>query len=273
MSTALVEPEHGRDARRARPAHSQLHPVADGHVLGLTHAPDVTLGDHVLEHHVAALTARVDHPDGAGARDLEGLVVGAVLLGGLCHQADVGDRAHRGGVVGAVGAAVVEHDLVDPGVRRVGDHREGVGLLTVGAPHVARGADHRRHGGVDDHVARHVQVGDPLVGVHHRERRAVGDPGVDRRLDVHTVGQRLDALEDRAETVVGAQTGLAERLAVPGEQLGQERADDVAEDDRVGDLHHRGLEVHREQHALLLRARDLRGEELLSRGHASWSRR
>ena len=32
-------------------------------------------------------------------------------------------------------------------------------------------ADHRRHGGVDDHVARHVQVGDAAVGVDHGEAR------------------------------------------------------------------------------------------------------
>ena len=78
----------------------------------------------------------------------------AVLLGGLGHQPDVGDRAHRGRVEGAVGPAVVDDDLVDPGVRRVGDHREGVGLLAVGSPHVAAGADHRRHRRVDDHVGR-----------------------------------------------------------------------------------------------------------------------
>ena len=41
--------------------------------------------------------------------------------------------------------------------------------LAVGVPHLARGADHRRHRRVDDHVARHVQVGDAAVGVDHRE--------------------------------------------------------------------------------------------------------
>ena len=34
------------------------------------------------------------------------------------------------------------------------------------------------------------------------------------------------------------------------EDVVEEGADGVAEDDRVGDLHHRGLEVHREEHAL-----------------------
>jgi hypothetical protein len=40
----------------------------------------------------------------------------------------------------------------------------------------------------------------------------------------------------------------------------------VAEDDRVGDLHHRRLEVHGEQHALALASGDLRLEEGRARG-------
>ena len=114
----------------------------------------------------------VDDPDGAGGGDLEGLVVAAVLLGRLGHQPDVGHRAHGGRVEGAVGAAVVDDDLVDAGVAAVGDDGQGVGLLAVGAPHVAGGADHGRHRGVDDHVARHVQVGDAPVGVDHGQARA-----------------------------------------------------------------------------------------------------
>ena len=50
-------------------------------------------------------------------------------------------------------------------------------------------------------------------------------------------------------------------VGVVGENVGEVRAYDVAEHDRVGDLHHRGLQVHREQHALLLGLGDLLGEE------------
>ncbi len=65
---------------------------------------------------------------------------------------------------------------------------------------------------------------------------------------------------------------LAERPAAASaspysvEDLGEERPDHVAEDDRVGDLHHRGLEVDREEHALGLGAGDLLGEERVERG-------
>ena len=72
--------------------------------------------------------------------------------------------------------------------RRRAPRRSGRGSRTcvsccspVGVPHLARGADRGGHRGVDDHVAGHVQVGDPAVGVDHRQRRAVGVGGVDRR--------------------------------------------------------------------------------------------
>jgi hypothetical protein len=41
------------------------------------------------------------------------------------------------------------------------------------------------------------------------------------------------------------------------EDVGEVGPHRVAEDDRVGHLHHRGLEVHREQHALLAGVGDL----------------
>ena len=216
------------------------------------------------QEHVAGA---VHDAHGAGGGHLEGLVVGAVLLGGLRHQPDVGHRAHRGRVERPVGAAVVDDGLVDPRVGRVGDHREGVGLLAVGAPHVAAGPDHRRHRGVHDHVGGHVQVGDPAVGVDHRQRRARGQLRLERRLDLRAVRERVETRQDPAEPVVGAQAGDGQVVAVGREDLREERRHDVAEDDRVGDLHHRGLEVHREQHVVGLGPRDRVRQERVEVGH------
>ncbi len=67
------------------------------------------------------------------------------------------------------------------GVAAVRNHGLHVVQLAVGAPHLARRADGRRHRRVDDHVARHVQVGDALARIHHRQRRA-------RRVDGLQVG-------------------------------------------------------------------------------------
>ena len=46
-----------------------------------------------------------------------------------------------------------------------------------------------------------------------------------------------------------------------GPHVGEDDLDGVTEDDRVGDLHHRGLHVQREQDARVLRVGDLFGEE------------
>ena len=52
------------------------------------------------------------------------------------------------------------------------------------------------------------------------------------------------------------------------EHVGQEGPHHVTEDDRVGHLHHGGLEVHREEHVLGLGAGDLLGQEGVEGGRA-----
>src|SRR5690606_1766866 len=106
-------------------------------------------------------------------------VVGTILLGLLGHQADVRHAAHGGRVEGAVGLAVLDHGLVHAGVAAVRNHGLGVLQLAFGVPHLAGVADHGRHGGVDDHIAGHVQVGDALVGVDHGQLGAGGVDGLD----------------------------------------------------------------------------------------------
>ena len=252
VGAGLVEPEDRRGLRGAGPGDGQLHPVADRDVLGLAGAPDVAGLDVVGQQDLAG---PVDDGDGAVGGDLERLVVRAVLLRRLRHQADVGDGSDRRRVERAVLLHVVDDGRVDPGVGGVGDDREGVVLGAVRAPQLAAVADQGRHGGVHDDVARHVQVGDPLVGVDVGQPRARGQRGLECGLDLRAVRQRLQPGQDRAEAVVGREAGGGEVVAVLVEDLREVRLHRVAEDDRVGDLHHGRLEVHREQHVLGLRRR------------------
>src|SRR5690606_40227138 len=57
-----------------------------------------------------------DYAHGAVSSHFEGLVVRAIFLGLLRHQAYVRHAAHGGWVEGAVGFAEVDHFLVDAGV-------------------------------------------------------------------------------------------------------------------------------------------------------------
>ncbi len=107
-----------------------------------------------------------------------------------------------------------------------------------------------------------MEVGDALVGVDHGELRAIREGLVERCADLCAVLEVLEACEDRAEAIVGAEASCGELLTVLLEHVGEERLDDVAEDDRVGDLHHRRLEVSGEEDVSLLRLGDLGLEEL-----------
>src|SRR5919112_1170449 len=62
-----------------------------------------------------------------------------------------------------------------------------------------------------------------------------------------------------------SESTIAIRGAVLVEDVLEERADGVPEDDRVRDLHHRRLQVHGEQDAALAGVVDLLGEEGLQR--------
>ena len=106
------------------------------------------------------------------------------------------------------------------------------------------------------------------MAVDHRERRALGQRLVEGGLDLGAVVQVLQAGVDRGQTGFAVQPRRHQLVTVGLVDVGEEGAHDVAEDDRIGDLHHRGLEVHGEQDVLLLGAGHLSGEELPQCGGA-----
>merc|ERR1719232_676726 len=95
MSPVGVQPEHSLGTSGLGTGHGELDPVLDWNVLDLAHSPDVASLHSVLENLV---TSAVSDGDGALGGNLEGLVVAAVLLSLLSHQANVGDVS-SGGVV------------------------------------------------------------------------------------------------------------------------------------------------------------------------------
>ena len=110
----------------------------------------------------------------------------------------------------------------------------------------------------------------PLLESTMASARAVGQTLANGRFDPRALvrGELLRRLENGAQALVRIAADRGQRLAVLREEPGEEGLHRVAEDDRVGDPHHRGLDLQREEHALGLGARDLLGEELAQRGSA-----
>ena len=255
-----VQPEDGLHAGKASAVNSQLDPILDRSILGLASAPDVACLDVVLDEDVASGVSQLH---GAVLRHLEGLVVGAVLLSLLSHQADVRNGTHGGRIESAIRLAIIDNCLVDASVRRIRDDSQGVLLFIILVPHVAGGADHGRHGSVDDDVRWDVQVADALSGVDHSQVRTIFESSVECGLDLFAILEGVQALVDSAKAVLAIETSGLKLLAVLCKDISEVSAHNVAEDDRVRDLHHGGLQVSREENALFLSACNLSLQELI----------
>ena len=218
MRTVRVQPEHHRHPRLTRTGDGQLHPVADRCVLDDGHAPDVA-GFHVLcQQHLPGF--EVHDVGNAVLGDLERLVMRAVLLGLLRHQADVGDGAHRRRVELAVRLTEVDDLLVDAGERGLG-FTALVSFFRPSAPYILPpSADHRGHRGVHDDVTGRMEVRDPLGRIHHGQLGTVLMAGVQVVDDLVALRrrQRLDLAVEIDQPVVDVHTEFVEQFLVLGER-------------------------------------------------------
>ena len=257
----LVEPEHGGGGRLPRPVHRQFHPVLNRRVFRLTHSPYIAGLHLVLQQGVAV---RIHHRHGAGGLHLEGFVVGAVFLGLLRHQAHIRHAAHRGRVEGAVLSAEVDNLLIHRRVAAVWNHRLHIVKRAVRPPHLAGGADGGGHGGVDNHIAWHMQVGYAAIRIHHGKARACLIDGgkVSLNLGALIGGQGLDFGVSIADAVVRLHPQFLKQRLMLLEHILIEDGNGVAKDDRVRHLHHRGLQMKRQQHTLGLGIGRLLGKKL-----------
>ena len=188
----------------------------------------------------------------------------AVLFRLLRHQPDIRHRAHRAGVKGSVLPAKVDDGLVNARVTAVGDDGEGILEFALGIPHLARGADHGRHRSVDNDIAGDVEVGNAFVGVDHGECRTAGERGFDICLDGSLLvgGKILDLGDQIAEAVTKVDAKLADQVGMFRDEILEEDIHGVSENDRIGNLHHRGLHVQGEEHPSLPGFRHLLFKEL-----------
>jgi len=116
--------------------------------------------------------------------------------------------------------------LVHGGVAAVRDDALDVLELVVLVPHLPAVADHARHGGVDDDVGRHVQVGDPFVAVDHGQPRPLLVHLLDvvQQLLARDLREQLHLVVKVLQAVVGVKPDLLEhRVLVPFAGEGEER--------------------------------------------------
>ncbi len=208
------------------------------------------------------IAGSVDDANRSRLFDFEGLVVGPVFFRLLRHQPDVADVTHGRHVISAMLLAVRNDFLVDPRVAAVRDHRARILELAIRSPHLPRGSNRRRHRGIDNDVARHVKIRNALVRIDHREGRAGLVLSLDVGFDLCSlcVWEVGDPRIDVTNPVVRLDTQLGEQPGMLFKHVAVVNRNRVAEHDRVGDFHHRRLEVQRQQHIVVPCRFDFPGE-------------
>ncbi len=113
-----------------------------------------------------------------------------------------------------------------------------------------------------------MQICNALGRIDHGEIRTRSESGVNGGLDFSFLGVAFEALVQITQTVVGIDAQFLEQVGVLREYILEEHAHECTEQHRVRDLHHGGLQVHREQQALRLGFGHRIGDELFERRHA-----
>ena len=191
------------------------------------------------------ITRIINNANRAVCRNPECFIVRAVLLGFLRHQADIGDIAHGDGIKCTMLFAEPDRFLIDTGITAIRDHGFGVVQLAIRAPHFAGGTNSGRHGCIDDNITGHMQVGNDLVGVHHRQGRVGFIYSLNVRLDGQTLCFRQFGYLciDIAQTVTGIHTELLKQGSMIFKQIPEVNRDGMPEHDRIGNLHHGRFQV------------------------------
>ena len=168
MGSFRIKPEHQRRPGQAGTSHCELDPVANRLVFDSAQAPNILFFDGVAHQR---LSSTVEHRDGASTWGLKSGVMRTVLFGLLRHQAHIWNRSQCRWVESPKLLAVFNHRSVNARIAAVRDDRLHVVQCVVCAPHLSRFTNSCGHGRIDDHVARHVQIGNTLIRVDHGKCR------------------------------------------------------------------------------------------------------
>src|SRR5207244_1623248 len=136
MRARLVEPEDGGRIGSTSAVDGKFDPVLDSGVLGLARTPDIAFLDGMFNKDVPAGVDDAHNPVGWY---LKRLVMRAVFLRRLRHQADVRYGTHRARIESAMFFAKIDRRLVNAGVAAVRNDGKRVLELACRVVHLARG--------------------------------------------------------------------------------------------------------------------------------------
>ena len=171
--------------------------------------------------------------------------MGTILFGRLCHQPHIGNTADGGRIKGPILLAVFYYRLIYGGIGAIGNQRDRVVQLVIGAPGASAIADNHGHGGVNNRIARHMQIGDSPIGVHHRQLWADAVDRLDIRLDFRSfvLRQRLNLRVEFSDSVVRIHREFAQVRRVFLQHVLVVNRHAMPENNRVGHTHHGRLHM------------------------------
>ncbi len=260
MGTARIQPEDRLTAFGLLPRNGQLDPVLDRGLPCRCRAPDIA---RVHGMFVQDISVHGDHPHRARRCDFECRGVRAVFLGLLGHQADILDRSGGGWIKRTILFEVRNCFVIDARIGAVGDDAFGVASLPSGPqplPPARISAGIEASMITSDGTCRLVMPLSELTIYSGGWSSISASISVDDR---GPIGHPGDPVQPRSRQCRNSGPRRAASSASPclsktGFRKLRHR---MSEDNRVGDLHHRGLQVQREQDPVLLRGVDLFGKK------------
>mmetsp|Transcript_37967 Transcript_37967/g.81623 ORF Transcript_37967/g.81623 Transcript_37967/m.81623 type:complete len:229 (-) Transcript_37967:1084-1770(-) len=195
--------------------------------------------------HLTAVT--LNHLHFPILRHYEGLVVGAILFRFCGHESHVTRGTYLGCVQLAIGLAVLDDDIVDPGIAPVWYDELCITQGVLLGPHAPGIAHCGSHGSVHNDVRWNVQVGDATATVHVGQGRPFLVAGHEILFHLRLLWVSLDLHIDITHTVIGIDPELLEERGVFFEGVFVEDLYAMPEEHRVRHFHHGRLEMQREQ--------------------------
>mmetsp|Transcript_30078 Transcript_30078/g.53128 ORF Transcript_30078/g.53128 Transcript_30078/m.53128 type:complete len:351 (-) Transcript_30078:360-1412(-) len=175
--------------------------------------------------------------------------VRSIFLRFLCHQPNIWTSTHGSRVESSILLAKLHNLIEHLAISSVRNGPEEVFLFVSGVPHLATTTNCSWQGVVNDDVARYMEVCDASTTINHCHLATFCVCGHDVIFNGLLLGiwQRCNFLVYIAQTVVGVHTKGGECVLVLGKDILEVYLHAMTKEDRVGDLHHRCLQMKREE--------------------------